>query len=139
MPYQSETIKTIVDRLNTQYFLPAIQRYYVWKPDQIIRLFDSVMQGYPISSFLFWEVASQNRDKWEIYKFTDHAHSDGACHKKHHAPYGIGHLTLVLDGQRAEVDIHADWPQRCLSYSQAKTSGGHSLELPCDGALPGPV
>ncbi len=100
MPYQEETIKTIVDRLNTQYFLPAIQREFVWKPNQVILLFDSIMRGYPISSFLFWELTQDNRDKWEIYQFADDAHSDGTQHKKHHAPYGINQLTLVLDGQQ---------------------------------------
>jgi hypothetical protein len=29
MPYQEETNRTILDRLNTQYFLPAIQRHFV--------------------------------------------------------------------------------------------------------------
>jgi len=53
MPYQEETIKTILDRLNTQYFLPAIQRHFVWKPEDVVKLFDSIMRGYPISSFLF--------------------------------------------------------------------------------------
>ena len=100
MPYQEETIKTIVDRLNTQYFLPAIQREYVWKPQQVILLFDSIMRGYPISSFLFWELSQENRDKWEIYKFAEAAHSDGTRHTKHNAAFGIGNLTLVLDGQQ---------------------------------------
>jgi uncharacterized protein with ParB-like and HNH nuclease domain len=100
VPYQEETIKTIVDRLNTQYFLPAIQREFVWKPQQVILLFDSIMRGYPISSFLFWELSPDNRDKWEIYEFADEAHSDGTHHRKCNAPYGIGHLTLVLDGQQ---------------------------------------
>jgi hypothetical protein len=27
--------------------LPAIQREFVWKPEQIEKLFDSLMQGYP--------------------------------------------------------------------------------------------
>ena len=29
------------------------------------------MRGYPISSFLFWELKPENRDKWEIYKFIE--------------------------------------------------------------------
>jgi len=38
MSYRSETISTAVGRINREYFLPAIQREYVWKPDQIIQL-----------------------------------------------------------------------------------------------------
>ena len=99
MPYPSETIKTVIDRLNVQYFLPAIQRHYVWKPVQIVRLFDSIMQGYPISSFLFWEINSDNRDKWEIYKFNDHATYPETGHLKASAD-GVQQLTVVLDGQQ---------------------------------------
>ena len=42
------TIKTALDRVQSQeYVLPSIQREFVWKPDQICGLFDSLMQGYP--------------------------------------------------------------------------------------------
>jgi len=102
MPYQEETIKTILDRLNTQYFLPSIQRDFVWKPDQVIMLFDSILRGYPISSFLFWELDYENRDKWEIYKFCEEAYSGskGTKHIKLPAAVGINSTTLVLDGQQ---------------------------------------
>ena len=100
MPYQEETIKTIVDRLNNQYFLPSIQRNYVWKPQQVILLFDSIMRGYPISSFLFWELTQENRDRWEVYKFCEEAISTGTQHIKHPSAKGIQSLTLVLDGQQ---------------------------------------
>ena len=39
---------------NSEYVLPAIQREFVWKTDQIRGLFDSLMRGYPIGAFLFW-------------------------------------------------------------------------------------
>jgi len=102
MPYQEETIKTIVERLNTQYFLPSIQRQYVWKHPKVPLLFDSIMRGYPISSFLFWELTQDNRDKWEIYKFCEKAYSDnvGTNHIKHESAVGLQNLTLVLDGQQ---------------------------------------
>jgi len=48
MAYQSDTIATVVNRLNVRYFLPAIQREFVWKPDQIIQLFDSLLRNYPM-------------------------------------------------------------------------------------------
>lgn len=105
MPYQEETIKTIIDRLNTQYFLPAIQRHYVWRPGQIVLLFDSIMRGYPISSFLFWELTQDNRDKWEVYKFAEVASSEGTNHIKLPFAFGIQNLTLVLDGQQRLTSI----------------------------------
>ena len=105
MPYQEETIKTILDRVNRQYFLPSIQRNYVWKPDQVIMLFDSILRGYPISSFLFWELDQKNRDKWEIYKFCEEAYSGGTKHIPLHAAVGIRGTTLVLDGQQRLTSI----------------------------------
>src|SRR5262245_4376098 len=69
--YHSDTIVAVIKRLNDTYFLPAIQREFVWKPTQVIRLFDSIMQHYPIGSFLFWELEQENRDKWDAYYFLD--------------------------------------------------------------------
>jgi uncharacterized protein with ParB-like and HNH nuclease domain len=105
MPYQEETIKTITDRLNTQYFLPSIQRNYVWKPQQVIMLFDSIMRGYPISSFLFWELTEDNRDKWEVYEFCKVAYSTGTSHTKYPSAVGLQNVTLVLDGQQRLTSI----------------------------------
>jgi uncharacterized protein with ParB-like and HNH nuclease domain len=99
MSYRSETIATTVGRLNSQYFLPAIQREFVWKQDQIIQLFDSILRGYPISSFLFWELLPENRDKWEAYTFITEA-SQGGTHNKLANTNGVQQLTLVLDGQQ---------------------------------------
>ncbi len=42
-----------------KYVLPAIQRKFVWCDDQITALFDSIMRGYPINTFMFWHVRHQ--------------------------------------------------------------------------------
>lgn len=99
MSYRSETIATTVSRLNVQYFLPAIQREFVWRPAQIVQLFDSIMRGYPISSFLFWELQKQNRDKWEAYTFINKAQHGGTRNEIANTN-GVAQLTLVLDGQQ---------------------------------------
>ena len=51
------------------YVMPAIQRDYVWSPNQITWLFDSIMRGYPISSFLFWSVRGENVKGYKFYSF----------------------------------------------------------------------
>lgn len=99
MSYRSETISTAVSRLNREYFLPAIQREYVWKPDQIVQLFDSILRGYPISSFLFWDVKPGNRENWEIYKFIDD-YKAGGVHNARANVHGTQNCILVLDGQQ---------------------------------------
>lgn len=35
--------------------VPRFQRPFVWRPDQMLRLFDSIEYGYPIGSLLVWE------------------------------------------------------------------------------------
>lgn len=99
MAYDSDTIATVVQQLNSKYFLPAIQREFVWRPEQIIELFDSIVRGYPISSFLFWELKPETRGDWDIYRFVEHA-SEGGTHNEITGTEGISNLTLVLDGQQ---------------------------------------
>lgn len=98
MPYKSEPMAAVLKNLNSRYFLPAIQREFVWDQDQVIELFDSIMRGYPISSFLLWELEDQNRDKWEIYKFIEHF--DQRRHNERATTHGVHQLTLILDGQQ---------------------------------------
>jgi uncharacterized protein with ParB-like and HNH nuclease domain len=57
--YKSTTIANVIRKLNTRYFIPAIQRPYVWDEQQVTKLFDSLMKGYPIGTFLFWEVQGE--------------------------------------------------------------------------------
>ncbi|WP_415964990.1 DUF262 domain-containing protein [Desulfovibrio piger] len=33
--------------IKNEYLLPAIQRKFIWRPEQICSLFDSIMRGYP--------------------------------------------------------------------------------------------
>ncbi|MFI7427448.1 DUF262 domain-containing protein [Micromonospora sp. NPDC049836] len=35
--------------------VPQFQRPYVWRPEQMLELFDSIERGYPIGSVLLWE------------------------------------------------------------------------------------
>ncbi|HXT89799.1 MAG TPA: DUF262 domain-containing protein [Trebonia sp.] len=83
-----------------EYLLPAIQREFVWDADQVRRLVDSLMRGYPIGSFLIWKVSSETAKSYVFYDFlTD-------CHARDHpyasravVPGGQGVLA-VLDGQQ---------------------------------------
>lgn len=54
---------------NNNYVLPAFQREFVWKAEQIENLFDSLMRGYPTSSMLFWKVKGETKTNWNFYKF----------------------------------------------------------------------
>lgn len=97
MSYSSANVAKVVDQIHRSYFLPAIQRPFVWEPDQVVALFDSLLKGYPISSFLFWELKPENRRNWEIYKFVEHFRF-GEVHNEQADTDGRD-VTLVLDGQ----------------------------------------
>ncbi|MGO1076396.1 DUF262 domain-containing protein [Inquilinus sp. CA228] len=95
------TIAETLTRIQSKsYVLPAIQREFVWKPEQIERLFDSLMQGYPFGTFLFWKVEAETSGKFKFYDFVLNYHQRDAAHCPE---LGIIHhqsVTAVLDGQQ---------------------------------------
>ncbi len=105
MSYKTETIAKTIDKLNESYFLPAIQREFVWSAPQIIQLFDSLLRGYPISSFLFWSVEPGNRDKWKAYRFLTDA-KDGGTRNDDANISSATDLHLVLDGQQRLTSLN---------------------------------
>ncbi|GAA7487663.1 hypothetical protein MMM127_12670 [Helicobacter pylori] len=61
--FLDNSIKDVVDGLNVRYFLPDIQREYVWlkKADEkkIEQLFDSILRGYPYWLFFILEITKR--------------------------------------------------------------------------------
>lgn len=99
MNYNSTTIAGILSRINQDVLIPGIQRPFVWETEQIIRLFDSLMRGYPINSFLFWELHPEHFGDWDIYKFVRNF-QQGDIHNDRAEPNPSQPATLVLDGQQ---------------------------------------
>jgi len=66
--YERDTVKDIVEKINDKYFLPDIQRDFVWKPIQVYKLFDSLLRGYPISTLLFWKINGRYIEENNIKK-----------------------------------------------------------------------
>ncbi len=83
-----------------QYVLPAIQREFVWKSEQIEKLFDSLMRGYPISSFLFWKVEPERLGEFQFYRFMDRYHQRDYQHNEAINLVGQQSVIAVLDGQQ---------------------------------------
>jgi len=98
MAYDSATIAACIERINSDYFLPSLQRPFVWKEKDIELLFDSLMRGYPISSFLFWNVNPFDIDGIDVYKFIDDYEQGYTTNTR--ANIGEGKVSLVLDGQQ---------------------------------------
>lgn len=95
------TIAAALDKIQSKtYVLPAIQREFVWKPDQIERLFDSLMQGYPFGTFLFWTVESGTSGKFKFYDFVLNYHQRNAAHCPELPKLHNQTVIAVLDGQQ---------------------------------------
>lgn len=101
--YDYSTIKDIVIRIFEQkYILPAIQREFVWKVDQIETLFDSLMRGYPIGTFLFWDIPKADQKNYVFYYFLNKYHELKHPHNDIANLSGLSdkEITAVLDGQQ---------------------------------------
>ena len=92
-----EALESIASR---GYVLPAIQREFVWRPEQVCNLFDSVMQGYPFGEFMFWRVEAQNASQYRWYDFVRDYHQRDNPHCPELGPIYDKPLTAVLDGQQ---------------------------------------
>ncbi len=102
MPFQTPvTIRKALEHISRDdYVLPAIQREVVWTPSQIVRLFDSLMQGYPIGSFLFWKVDQEHSREYVFYKFMTRYHQRDQRHLERYEMFAPREITGVLDGQQ---------------------------------------
>lgn len=109
------TIRDLVQHINDSYFLPDIQREYVWlsnlRERKIENLFDSIMKDYPIGTFLAWkrkkkEVESGD-EKMELYRFIDH-YDQNAPHniKQNVQDIDRDELLLLLDGQQRATSLY---------------------------------
>jgi len=93
-------IRKVVKYLNNPeydggFWLPNIQRPFVWSPEQIEKLFDSIMREYPISTMLVWRTHSLIKRR----KFIDNYH-DGIKLSQFQVPEDSRTKLLVLDGQQ---------------------------------------
>lgn len=95
------TIETLLNKVEQhEYILPAIQREFVWRPDQICQLFDSLLQGYPFGTFLFWKIKTENLRQYQFYDFMRDYHQRDQVHCKKLDIIGENDRIAVLDGQQ---------------------------------------
>ncbi|GAA6816226.1 DUF262 domain-containing protein [Helicobacter pylori] len=119
--FLDNSIKNVVDGLNVRYFLPDIQREYVWlkKADEkkIEQLFDSILRGYPIGSFLFWKLQKEdiaksdeqdeNKLNFQLYQFITN-YDERKLHNEEIYIEQImrDDLSIVLDGQQRLTSLY---------------------------------
>ena len=99
-----QTAITVCDAINEidakKYLLPAIQREFVWKPEQIINLFDSMLKEYPIGSFLFWDAEKEQIEGYPYYEFIQEFHERNKKHNPEADVKSSDNITVILDGQQ---------------------------------------
>lgn len=96
----------LTDIHKREYLMPAIQREFVWDADQICKLVDSLMRGYPVGSFLLWEVEPETAQSYTFYEFLTNFHErDNPYAGKATVPNGRG-TTAVLDGQQRLTSLN---------------------------------
>ncbi|WP_311877553.1 DUF262 domain-containing protein [Microbacterium forte] len=110
--------------------LPAIQREFVWKPSQVIRVFDSVMRGYPVGSFLSWKVLPETISEFKFYGFM---RDYNAFDNRHNPVVDIPtdrEVVAILDGQQRLTSLniglrgtyayknHGGWANKSWSYPE---------------------
>lgn len=121
--FRDVSIKNVIEELNQSYFLPDIQREYVWlrkeKEKKIEQLFDSILRGYPIGSFLFWKLkrndietnkdAKEDSEKlnFQLYKFIEN-YDERKTHneKVNIEQINADDLSIVLDGQQRLTSLY---------------------------------
>lgn len=92
----AEKIDKLIKRIDSgDIRIPAFQRSYVWKQEQVIELLDSIILNYPIGSVLLWHTKERLK------------------HTRNIAGYKIPDTTIeypvnyVLDGQQRLSSIYA--------------------------------
>lgn len=101
------TIASALEKIDqNQYLLPAIQREFEWEHTRIEWLFDSIMRGYPISSFLFWNVKEDTSKDYKFYKFINSYREVYKTHNEEFSTNGIQSFQAILDGQQRLTSLY---------------------------------
>jgi len=100
MMNQTDTIRKFVTYVNNKehlggFWLPNIQRPFVWSEEQIERVYDSILREYPIGSMLIWKT----QDDIKHRKFIDNWKDTLNLNDFYVSENGNAKM-LVLDGQQ---------------------------------------
>jgi hypothetical protein len=110
------TIKEVLERVHRHdYVLPAIQREFVWEPEQICRLFDSLLRGYPIGTFLFWNVQAATASEFQFYDVVREYHELKNPHSPRVSFPQPRDVVAILDGQQRLTSLNIGL---CGSYAE---------------------
>ena len=110
--------------------LPDIQREYVWDVTEIEALFESIVDGYPIGSCIFWKTTRKNinEQKPSLYYFFSKFEREKTKNEKVSIPLSEEQdYYIVLDGQQRITSLNIALNG---SYKYYKGGRGHDRKNP---------
>jgi uncharacterized protein with ParB-like and HNH nuclease domain len=127
--------------MNDSLVLPSFQRDFVWPYQKIIALFDSIMLGFPISTFIFWnlEDVTISKKNWfsPFYKELTFRSTGKIVQDDQTQPkwaYQTKNVPIaVLDGQQRLTGLFVALYGTVLRKAKGRSSNGpDELELYLD-------
>lgn len=102
------TIKEAIDNIySRKYLLPSIQRKFTWTSNQIEMLFDSILRGYPINSFMFWKISSEDiKSSYKFYQFIENFRQFYNENNIDINTVGANDFEAVIDGQQRLTSLY---------------------------------
>lgn len=113
LKYGSISVFSALENIQSgKYVMPAFQRQYVWDMKQIENLWDSILQGYPISTFLYWHIDQNNVSSDTLFcDFMKNVNFSNS-RKAEDVNYSLGEVDLqvsnhaILDGQQRLTSLY---------------------------------
>lgn len=142
MTTESKTLFQILEDINNnKLVMPAFQREFEWDMPRIEKLWDSILQGYPFSTFLFWELDEEHISSSNLfYVFAKECRFDskGKNDKCRYASSSIdfsnpNHPNIaVLDGQQRLTSLFISLygtVYKRANRARKNTPGGNVMHL----------
>ncbi|HEC1786220.1 TPA: DUF262 domain-containing protein, partial [Campylobacter lari] len=85
----------IIRNINEGFYqIPKFQRDFVWKKEQVAKLIDSLIKGFPIGSFILWKTKERLRSLKKIGNYFLNDIKEGDF------------VLYVLDGQQRMTSLY---------------------------------
>jgi len=95
---EPQKITDVIEHLRKdEYLIPTFQRDFVWQPENIRKLWDSIFRFYPIGSLLYWETDSYLQTPRKLGGFA-FPHDEDTVRKFKDWKY-------ILDGQQRATSL----------------------------------
>lgn len=134
MKTTEKSIRSVLNDIKAnQFILPALQREFVWKRRDIENLFDSLLQGFPINTMMFWTVNDIKKESMEFYQFLDPDFKESQSLNKLYPVRDNERKTIVIDGQQRLTSLYV---AIYGSYTLEKGKNKMYLYLSLDKKLP---